>query len=138
AGHSYGELTALCAAGRIDPASFHALSRLRGRLMAARPEGADAGTMLAVQAPQETILDVLRAEGIDLVLANKNAPQQTVLSGPTPMVERAAAAFAARQLRAQRLAVAAAFHSPLVAAAERPFRAALERVPFRPARAPVF
>ncbi|HZY85091.1 MAG TPA: beta-ketoacyl synthase N-terminal-like domain-containing protein, partial [Gemmataceae bacterium] len=138
AGHSYGELTALCAAGRIDPPSFHALSRLRGRLMAARPEGAEAGTMLAVQAPQETILEVLRAEGIDLVLANKNAPQQTVLSGPTAAVERAAAAFAARKIRATRLAVAGAFHTPLVAGAAAPFRAALEEVQFHAGRVPVF
>ena len=49
AGHSYGELTALCAAGRLDEASFHALSRLRGRLMAAGD--GDKGSMLAVSAP---------------------------------------------------------------------------------------
>ena len=82
AGHSYGELIALCAAGRIGPDDLHALSLERGRLMAAAPAGGEAGGMLAVHAPAETITQVLSEEKIDLVLANKNAPQQTVLSGP--------------------------------------------------------
>ena len=37
AGHSYGELTALCAAGRIGPQDLHTLSLERGRLMAVAP-----------------------------------------------------------------------------------------------------
>jgi acyl transferase domain-containing protein len=136
AGHSYGELTALCAAGRLKPDAFHRLSHLRGRLMA-EVSGAD-GAMLAVQAPLEIIRDVLRAENLDLVLANKNAPQQTVLSGSANVIERAAAAFASRQVPAKLLAVSAAFHSPLVAAAAAPFRAALEDIELQPGTMPVF
>ncbi len=127
AGHSHGELTALCAAGRLDSADFFALSCLRGRLMA---EG-KGGAMLAVQAPLDAIRTVLADERLDLTLANKNAPQQSVLSGPDAEIERAAAAFRARQLRATRLTVSAAFHSPAVADAVRPLREALERVPYR-------
>jgi acyl transferase domain-containing protein/acyl carrier protein len=139
AGHSYGELVALCAAGRLGTAELHRLSRLRGRLMASAGQGqADAGAMLAVRAPVEQIRAVLRDEGIDLVLANKNAPRQTVLSGPSPAIERAAAAFANRQVATLRLAVAAAFHSPAVAAAARPFRDALDAIAFGPGTAPVY
>ncbi len=136
AGHSYGELTALCAAGRLKPDDFFRLSRLRGRLMA--DAAGSQGAMLAVQATVETILEILRAENLDLILANKNAPQQTVLSGPTAAIDRAAAAFAARQVRAQRLAVSAAFHSPLVASAAEPFRAALENIDLHPGTMSVF
>ncbi len=100
--------------------------------------GGDGGAMLAVQAAQETIAEVLRIEKLDLVLANKNAPQQTVLSGPTADIDRAATAFAAREIRSQRLSVSAAFHSPLVAAAAKPFRAALEQVSFHATTMPVF
>src|SRR5262249_60708197 len=78
------------------------------------------------------------AEGIDLVVANKTSPRQTALSGAAGEIERAQAAFTARQVRAQRLAVAGAFHTPFVAAAEGPFRTALESVSFHPGRAPVF
>ncbi|HTU17700.1 MAG TPA: SDR family NAD(P)-dependent oxidoreductase, partial [Gemmataceae bacterium] len=136
AGHSYGELTALCAAGRLKSDTFFRLSRLRGRLMA--DAAGESGAMLAVQATQETIREVLRAENLDLVLANNNAPQQTVLSGPTAAIECAAGAFASRQIRAQRLTVSAAFHSPLVASAAKPFRAALEDIELPRVSMPVF
>lgn len=137
AGHSYGELVALCAAGRLTSAELHELSRERGRVLAAASAG-PAGSMLAVSAPAETIQEVLRAEALDLVMANRNAPAQTVLSGTTAEIERAAAALATRQVRAQRLAVAAAFHSPLVAGAEAPFRAVVATSPFPAGRFSVF
>ncbi len=137
AGHSYGELVALCAAGRIGADDLHALSRERGRLMAALA-GDEPGGMIAVHAPVEAITEVLKEEKIDLVLANKNAPQQTVLSGPTAEVNRASAAFQNRQVRATPLAVGAAFHSPQVAGAEPAFREALESMEIGPAAVPVY
>ncbi len=94
--------------------------------------------MLAVLSPSATIAEVLRAESLDLTLANKNGPAQTVLSGATSEIERAAAVFAARGIRAQRLVVAAAFHSSLVAAVEQPFGAGLNDAPFATAGMPVF
>ena len=47
AGHSYGELVALAAAGRLSTAELFTLSRLRGQLMAEQRAG-DPGAMLAV------------------------------------------------------------------------------------------
>ena len=129
AGHSYGELVALTAAGRIGAGDLFALSRLRGELMAVRRDG-DPGSMLAVLAPRADIEAVLRSEKLNLVVANENAPKQTVLSGATAEVERAAAAFEAAGLKSARLPVAAAFHSEYVADAAGPFRAALDGVAF--------
>ncbi|HTK78539.1 MAG TPA: beta-ketoacyl synthase N-terminal-like domain-containing protein, partial [Gemmataceae bacterium] len=123
AGHSYGELTALCTAGCFDAPSLFELSQLRGRLMAEHRD--DAGAMLAVQAPLEAVEGLLADDQLDLVIANRNSPGQAVLSGRTTEIERAARALGARQVRHVRLPVAAAFHSPLVAAAAGPFRAAL-------------
>lgn len=136
AGHSYGELVALCAAGCITAADLHRLSRLRGRLMA--EVAGDGGAMLAVTAPLGRIEAVVRAECLDLTIANRNAPNQSVLSGRAAEIDRAAAAFAQQGLTCRRLAVSAAFHSPLVAGVRQPFAAALEAVEFRPATAPVF
>jgi acyl transferase domain-containing protein/NAD(P)-dependent dehydrogenase (short-subunit alcohol dehydrogenase family) len=133
AGHSHGELTALCAAGRLDAADFLALSCLRGRLMA---EGRG-GAMLAVHAPLDAVLNVLREERLDLALANRNAPDQSVVSGAAAEIDRAAAAFTARGMRTTRLAVSAAFHSPAVAGAVPRMRDALDQVTFR-LGAPVF
>ncbi|HEY1375483.1 MAG TPA: beta-ketoacyl synthase N-terminal-like domain-containing protein [Gemmataceae bacterium] len=136
AGHSYGELTALCAAGCFDAPSLFELSQLRGRLMAEPRD--DAGAMLAVQAPLDAVEELLTRDKYDLVIANKNGPAQAVLSGRTAEIERAAAALKAKQVRHVRLPVAAAFHSPLVAAAAGPFRAALEPIAFHTAQLPVF
>ncbi len=136
AGHSYGELTALCASGRLKPADFFHLSRLRGRLMA--DAAGDGGAMLAVQTSQEIIAEVLRTEKLDLVLANKNAPEQMVLSGRIADIERAESVFAGRGVRCQRLTVSAAFHSPLVVGAYEPFRAALDGVTIHLGTMPVF
>jgi acyl transferase domain-containing protein/NADP-dependent 3-hydroxy acid dehydrogenase YdfG len=137
AGHSYGELVALAAAGRFAPADLFALSRLRGRLMAQKREG-DPGAMLAVLAPLPRIEVVLKEKNLDLVVANKNAPQQTVLSGAAAEVERAAEAFAAAGLKSARLPVAAAFHSPFVSDAAGPFRAALDGIAWSGGSVPVY
>ncbi len=134
AGHSYGELTALCASGRLTEAEFFGLSNLRGKLMAEAAPGA----MLAVMAAPDAIDSVLRSEGISLTVANKNAPEQTVLSGSPEEIDRAAAAFDARQVRSRRLTVGGAFHSPLMAGASQPLRTALEQIPLAPRRFPVF
>jgi len=138
AGHSYGELVALHAAGRLDAAALHRLSNVRGRLMASRPGAADRGAMLAVVAPEQTVAELLLAGGPDLVIANRNSPSQFVIAGPKPQIERAAAEAAKRSLRARALPVSAAFHSPLVADAREPFAAALAEVQFSPATIPVF
>ena len=136
AGHSYGELSALCASGRIDEDALHTLSRLRGRLMG---EGkGDKGSMLAVSAPLAKVGEVLAQEKIDLVIANKNAPSQAVLSGSSSEVKRAKELFGARGITCKELPVAAAFHSALVADAAPPFLAALEEIDLKPARIPVY
>jgi acyl transferase domain-containing protein len=137
AGHSYGELVALCAADRISPTDLHVLSMERGRLMAAAPSES-AGGMLGVQASSEAITQVLTDEKLDLVLANKNTPQQTVLSGSITEIDRAATAFASRSVRATRLSVAAAFHSPQVASAEPAFRVVLDKIDFHPGAGAVY
>ena len=136
AGHSFGELTALCAAGRIDEPSMVELARLRGRLMAG--DGGDRGSMLAALAPVEAIESAIREQGIDLIIANRNAPKQSVLSGPTLEVARAAEAFARRGISTRALEVSAAFHSRFVEDATGPLLKALDEVEFAPTRVPVF
>lgn len=136
AGHSYGELTALCAAGRLTPEELNMLSALRGNLMADR-EG-DLGSMIAVKADVATIEKILDEHSLDLVIANKNAPDQSVLSGSTPEIERAEKLLASLGVKGKKLPVAAAFHSSLIADAQIPFAEALIDIPFPEAQSPVF
>jgi len=136
AGHSYGELTALCAAGVFDEASLFSLSKLRGALMA-RGEG-DRGGMLAVQAGLADVEKVMKEEKLDLIIANKNAPAQFVLSGRTEEIKRAAEVFTKRSMKNTTLQVSAAFHSPLVAGAQKEFAAVLGKVKFNKPQSGVY
>ncbi|HUT23964.1 MAG TPA: beta-ketoacyl synthase N-terminal-like domain-containing protein, partial [Sumerlaeia bacterium] len=137
AGHSYGELPALCAAGRFDSRALHRLSVLRGRLMAS--SGGEAkGAMLAVRAGLETVERVIEEAKLDLTVANKNAPNQFVLSGTTKEIDKAAGDFGERGVSATRLSVPAAFHSAHMTPARGPFLEALQEVRFSRARFPVF
>ncbi len=116
AGHSYGEFVALHAAGVYDVETLFLLSEARGRFMVEAANGGDAGTMAAVSADAATVAAAI--DGIEgIVLANLNAPTQTVISGTTVGIATAVERVKERGLRARQLPVACAFHSPLVAAA---------------------
>ena len=137
-GHSYGELLALCGAGRITPEALHRLSNVRGRLMASRAGHVDRGAMLAVQAGEEAVQEFLKEEGSDLVVANRNSPRQQVLAGPLEQIRRAAEQLTKRSIRSRVLQVSAAFHSALVADARTPFADALRTVAFSEGSMPVY
>ena len=136
AGHSFGELSALCAAGLLSRQDFHELARLRGRLMGDLDGGR--GAMLAVRAGLGEVEKIIAAESLDLVVANRNAPAQVVLSGAAGEIERAAAALRVRQIDSRRLPVSAAFHSPLVSEAEAPLASALVRIQLGEGAVPVY
>ncbi|QTD97143.1 type I polyketide synthase [Streptomyces cyanogenus] len=139
AGHSYGELAALAAAGALDPETLLELSAERaGAILAAA--GDEPGTMAAVGAPADTVVRVLRTAGApeSVVVANLNSPEQTVISGPTPDVDTAVQALRAGGLGARRIPVACAFHSPLVAAAGERFAKVLADKPVRAPEFPVW
>ena len=136
AGHSYGELVALAQAGAWDASDVARLSRARGRAIL-DAAGADPGAMAAVNAEPRTIEPLI--DGIaDVVIANRNAPDQTVLSGRTAAVEEAVARLESAGIKATRINVACAFHSPVVAGATAAFEAALRAGEVRPLRREVW
>jgi acyl transferase domain-containing protein len=128
---------ALHASGVIAAADVVPVARRRGEVMASA--AACEGTMSAVAGSAAQVEATLAAAGLsEVVLANLNAPTQTVISGPTEQVERAEAALAQAGLNARRLPVASAFHSPVVAPGVEPLAAFLEHVEFSSARVPVY
>jgi malonyl CoA-acyl carrier protein transacylase len=135
AGHSMGEITALAAAGALSEEDGLRLVAERGRLMettAARTGGA----MLAIRAGREQAEPIADRHG--LAVANDNSPAQAVLSGPLPGIEAAEAEAGEEGMRAKRLPITGAFHSPLMADAVEPFLSFLQDVELRAPRAPVF
>ncbi|TMQ92251.1 SDR family NAD(P)-dependent oxidoreductase [Actinomadura soli] len=133
AGHSYGELVALCAAGVVDDAGMVELSAARAEAILSAA-GDDPGAMAAVSGSLRDVREALAGLS-EIVIANHNAPRQVVISGTSAGLERAMPVLSAAGLAAQRVPVACAFHSPLVAAASADLRAALLR---RDLRSPAF
>ncbi|GBD09777.1 Malonyl CoA-acyl carrier protein transacylase [Candidatus Thermoflexus japonica] len=142
AGHSLGEFTALVVAGALSfPDALH-LVQERGRLMKWAGEQ-HPGAMAAVLGMERGALERICAEasretGEVVVVANDNCPGQLVISGGKAAVARAGEL--ARSQGAKRvvpLAVSIAAHSPWMAPAVEPFRAALQATPFRPPAVPV-
>ena len=139
-GHSFGELSALCAAGRIDLDTLLHLSITRGRLMAAtgRDNDQNNGGMLAVIAPLDELEDLIKESKTGVVLANRNSPNQGVLSGSKDAINRAEKLCKNNRFRTVVLPVSAAFHSSLVKEAQKPFSREIEKIDFFPSQIPVF
>jgi malonyl CoA-acyl carrier protein transacylase len=136
AGHSYGELLALQAAGVLQRSDLLRLSYERGRLM--KTLGKPNGAMLAVMASEEDIRKVLDENGLQLEWANFNADKQVVLGADAELCQKAAAAFKKAGIGSRRLEVSTAFHTSFVEPAADAFLQELESVAFGKAEARVY
>ena len=136
AGHSLGEISALVAAGAMDAEDGLNLVAARGSLMQEAADAAGGGGMLAVRATdRDELADVTADTGV--TLANDNSPEQVVLSGPDDALERAERELRDRGVRAKRLPVAGAFHSPAMESAVPEFRERLGEIDLRAPSVPV-
>ncbi|MEV4314045.1 beta-ketoacyl synthase N-terminal-like domain-containing protein [Actinocrispum sp. NPDC049592] len=122
-GHSFGELTALCAAGSFSDSTFLRLAWARGQAMSVR--SSDPGTMAAVRLDVDKVTELVAAHP-DVFVCNINAPDQTVVGGGTSAVRGFVASCRAAGVGAQEIPVASAFHTHYVSGAD--FRTALSAV----------
>lgn len=136
AGHSYGELPALCFASSIAPEDLVDLSLQRAQATLAAL-GEDPGRMVAVFADGGTVTELL-ADSTDIWAVNFNAPGQTVVAGTSAAVECFLQQLTEAQLSFRELKVAGAFHSPLLAAAEGNFAQVLEQIDFNEPAIPIW
>ncbi len=138
AGHSLGEYSALVCAGALSFADAVQLVRKRGQLMeAAVPRGQGAMAAIMGLADDQIQAACDAADGV-VEPANFNAPGQTVIAGAAAAVAEAAERCKeAGAKRAVMLDVSGPFHSPLMAAAEEEFAAALAAVDVRMPAIPV-
>ena len=138
AGHSLGELAALAVAEVFSPEAGLELVVERSKLMASAAL-AHPGAMSAVLG-----LDAQSVEGAltgiaDVWVANDNAPGQIVISGTTEGIAAAESALTgAGARRIVPLAVAGAFHSPIMEPAGAAFADVLIGAQFDNARFPVY
>jgi acyl transferase domain-containing protein/NAD(P)H-dependent flavin oxidoreductase YrpB (nitropropane dioxygenase family)/NAD(P)-dependent dehydrogenase (short-subunit alcohol dehydrogenase family) len=135
AGHSYGDYVALCAAEVLAEDDLPRLSHLRGKIIV-EASSQTPGGMAAFDAAAEVLEPLIAATGA--TVANKNAPRQTVISGTEAALDAALAKAKELGIHAHRIAVSRGFHSPLVAAARKPFARVLAACSFAQPRYPVF
>ncbi len=146
AGHSLGELSALCAAGAIGFEDGVKLARERGRLMKLTGErepgrmaaiiGLDRDALQAACDEASAVAAAQHQPGV--VVANDNSPGQIVISGGKEAV--AAAGVIAKAKGAKRvlpLNVSIASHSPLMASMSDDFRRVVEATPVQATKIPV-
>ena len=132
AGHSLGEYSALVAAGNLTFADALHVVDARGRAMQACAEQRG-GAMAAVIGLDTEEVEKACASVSEAWVANYNSPGQIVISGSTEGVAAAGeAATAAGAKRVIPLAVAGAFHTPLMAGAAEALSKSLSEVTFLP------
>jgi polyketide-type polyunsaturated fatty acid synthase PfaA len=139
AGHSFGELTALWASGVLNNDDYTMLVKARGAAMAPPQNTAnfDAGTMIAVTGDVDAIeREVAKLPGIQV--ANRNSRTQLVVAGAKDAMKDAEAILKASGFKVVSLSVGAAFHTPLVSHAQKPFAQAINRVTFDEPKIPVY
>ena len=139
AGHSLGEFSALAAAGVLPLEGALRVVVVRGEAMQRAGE-ARPGTMTALLSTgadeAQALCDEARGDDV-LLVANRNSPVQSVISGSVPAIERAEALAAERRIRTVRLNVAGAFHSPLMEPAVQPILDELAGLEFAPPTFPI-
>ncbi len=140
AGLSLGEYTALVASGALDFQTAVALVQKRGRYMAnAAPAGV--GKMVAVMnTPAETIEQICKeASQAGIVTpANYNTPQQIVIGGEVPAVDKAVELLqAAGTKRVIPLNVSGPFHTALLEPASQQLAQELAQITFDELQVPV-
>ncbi|MBO4335749.1 MAG: ACP S-malonyltransferase [Desulfovibrio sp.] len=142
AGHSLGEFSALVAAGVLSLEDALKLTSLRGELMA-QADPSHSGGMVAVvklsgEDVERLVAEAAAETGELLLCANFNAPKQTVVSGHQAALSALQPKVKAAKGRALPLKVSAAFHSPMMAEANREFQPLLKKVTWHDARFPVY
>jgi malonyl CoA-acyl carrier protein transacylase len=136
AGHSLGEYNALLAAGAFDFLTGLKLVQKRGELMAKVRDG---GMAAVIGLDTETLNHALKDNGLDSIdVANYNAPDQIVISGPSEDIDRAKDVVEGAGAKLfSRLSVSGAFHSRYMADASKEFQSFLADFQFHRPELPV-
>ncbi|MDO9070688.1 MAG: acyltransferase domain-containing protein, partial [Deltaproteobacteria bacterium] len=137
AGHSLGELTALCLAGVYSLEDGFRIVNQRAICMdKAATMGLDPGVMAAVDAPLDLLQEMI--QGVEQVyISNINSPNQVVLSGKTEAVKNFGNRLKEMGYRATLLRVSMAFHSPIMRVIRDELEAFIAPIPFHAPQIPV-
>ena len=137
AGHSLGELTALCLAGVYSPEDGFRIVNKRALCMdKAAGMHVDPGVMAAVDVPLDLLKEMIQGRD-DVHIGNINSPNQIVLSGNTEAVKDLCKRLKEMGHRATLLRVSMAFHSPIMKVIHDELEAYIASIPFHSPQIPV-
>lgn len=137
AGHSYGELPALCFAGVFNEQQLVELSSKRAQSILDAVQDGDPGTMVAVNIDADRLKTVLDHHP-DCYPVNHNSPTQCVVAGSTPAIDKFMERLKNERISCKKLEVACAFHSPLVSKSKDLYTNVLKEIPFQEMQIPVW
>jgi len=142
AGLSLGEYTAIAFAGGMSFEDGLKLVQQRGQAMQAAADQTPSGMVSILGLDQEktaAVCDQSRQSGEILQIANLLCPGNIVVSGHQCSCDQVNEfAMAEGAMKTIPLAVAGAFHTPIMESAVEKLAAALDQVELRPTRIPVF
>ncbi len=137
AGHSLGELTALCLSGVYSFEDGFRIVNKRAQCMdKACALNVDPGVMMAADAPLDLIEKEV-AEREKVYITNINSPHQIVIGGDTERVQAFGAELKEQGYRSTLLRVSMAFHSPIMECIHDELEEFIATVPFNPPNIPV-
>jgi trans-AT polyketide synthase, acyltransferase and oxidoreductase domains len=136
AGHSLGEYTALFAAGAFDFLTGLRLVKERGRLMGKVRNG---GMAAVIGIGEDSVAAAMEDAGLTRIdIANYNASDQLIISGPRDVVHSAGDVFTAAGAKSFiPLRVSGAFHSRYMESVRQEFEEFLRGVTFNSLSVPV-
>jgi len=136
AGHNCGELPALCFSGVINPDDLVALCEARAKAICDSIEN-DKGKLIAAVITEEELKPLI--EGLKEVwIVKYNSPKQIVIAGTTKGIKSFVAKAKEKNIFYLELNVDCAFHSPLLAKAEKLYAEVLNDYVFQSPEIPVY
>ena len=137
AGHSLGELTALCLAGVFSVEDGFRIVNQRALCMdKAAVANVDPGVMAATDAPLALLQELLQGQEA-IHISNINSPQQIVLGGATEELRTFGNQLRELGHRSTFLRVSMAFHTPIMRVIHDELEAYVASMPFFSPRIPV-
>ncbi|MGA8114344.1 MAG: SDR family NAD(P)-dependent oxidoreductase [Actinocatenispora sp.] len=134
-GHSQGEIAAACVAGVLSLQDAARVVVLRSRAILALAGG---GAMASVALPADQLADRLSRYGGAVTVAAHNGPSSTVVSGTPAAIDELVVGCESDEIRARRIAVDYASHSPQVELLRDELTAAMAPVRMREGQVPMF
>lgn len=137
AGHSLGELTALCLAGVYSFEDGFKIVNMRALCMdKACAMNVDPGGMLACDAPIEVLQEII-GERENSYITNINSPRQNVIGGDSKAIIDLEADLKKLGYRCTPLRVSMSFHSPIMRCIHDELEDFVAQIEFHPPKIPV-